>query len=64
VLHPKKIGTLPVAGKDESKQTNEIGMFAAVLDAIDITRKTISADALLTQRSLASYTDNGYILHE
>lgn len=55
MLHPKKIGTLPVAGKDESKQTNEIGMFAAVLDAIDITRKTISADALLTQRSLASY---------
>lgn len=30
-------------------------MFAAVLDAIDIVGKTITADALLTQRKLASY---------
>ena len=55
MLHPKKVGTLPVAGSDEAKQTNEIGMFAAVLDPIDIVGKTISADALLTQRKLASY---------
>jgi len=55
VLHPKKVGALPVKGKDETKQTNEIGMFAAVLDAIDIAGKTISADALLTQRKLANY---------
>jgi predicted transposase YbfD/YdcC len=55
VLHPKKVGTLPVEGKDEVKQTNEIGMFAAVLDGIVIAGKTISADALLTQRKLASY---------
>jgi len=55
VLHPKKVGALPVAGKDEAKQTNEIGMFAAVLDPIDIAGKTISADALLTQRKLANY---------
>lgn len=55
MLHPKKVGTLPVEGTDESKQTNEIGMFAAVLDPIDIAGKTISADALLTQRKTANY---------
>ena len=55
MLHPKKVGTLPIEGKDETKQTNEIGMFVAVLDAIEIEGKTITADALLTQRKLASY---------
>ena len=55
MLHPKKVGTLSVEGKDEAKQTNEIGMFSAVLDAIEIEGKTITADALLTQRKLASY---------
>jgi len=55
VLHPKKVGALPVEGKDEHKQTNEIGMFAAVLDPLDIAGKTISADALLTQRKTANY---------
>lgn len=55
MLHPKKVGSLPVAGSDEAKQTNEIGMFAAVLDPLDIVGKTISADALLTQRKLANY---------
>jgi predicted transposase YbfD/YdcC len=55
MLHPKKVGTLPVEGKDEVKQTNEIGMFAAVFDAIDIAGKDITSDALLTQRKLATY---------
>ena len=55
MLHPKKVGTLPVEGSDETKQTNEIGMFAAVLDPLDIKGKTISADALLTQHKLANY---------
>lgn len=55
MLHPKKVGPLPVEGRDETKQTNEIGMFAAVLDTLDIAGKTISADALLTQRKLANY---------
>ena len=55
MLHPKKVGTLSVQGKDEAKQTNEIGMFTTVLDAIEIAGKTISADAMLTQRKLASY---------
>jgi len=55
VLHPKKVGTLPVEGQEEVKQTNEIGMFASVLDVIEIAGKTISADALLTQRKLANY---------
>ena len=55
MLHPKKVGTLPVEGQKEAKQTNEIGMFTAVLDPLDIAGKTISADALLTQRKLANY---------
>jgi len=53
VLHPKKVGTLPVAGCDEEKQTNEIKTAIPLLDAIDIRGKTITADALLTQRELA-----------
>ncbi|HRI92806.1 MAG TPA: ISAs1 family transposase [Accumulibacter sp.] len=53
--HPKKVGTLPVNGGDELKQTNEIGMFMPLLDAIDIQGKDITADALLTQRKLATY---------
>ncbi len=55
MLHPKKVGTLPVAGRDEEKQTNEIKTAIPLLDAIDIQGKTVTADALLTQRELASY---------
>ena len=55
MLHQKKVGTLLVEGQETAKQTNEIGMFAAVLDSIAIAGKTISADALLTQRKLAIY---------
>ena len=46
---------MPVEGRFEQKQTNEIGMFTALLDAIDIKDKLITADALLTQRKLADY---------
>lgn len=55
MLHPKKVGTLPVAGSDEEKQTNEIKIAAPLLDAINIQGKTITADALLTQRDFARY---------
>ena len=55
MLHPKKVGTLPVEGCDATKQTNEIGMFIPLLDAINIEGRDITADALLTQRKLASY---------
>jgi hypothetical protein len=55
MLHPKKVGTLPVEGSDEEKQTNEIKTAMPLLDAIDIQGKTISADALLTQRDIAKY---------
>ena len=55
MLHPKKVGTLPVEGSDKEKQTNEIKMAIPLLDSIDIQEKTITADALLTQRKLASY---------
>ena len=52
----KKVGALPVEGSDELKQTNEIGMFIPVMDTLaDIDGKTITADALLTQRKLARY---------
>lgn len=53
--HPKKVGTLPVDGRDEEKQTNEIKTVIPLLEAIDIQGKTITADALLTQRELARY---------
>lgn len=46
---------MPVEGRDTLKQTNEIGMFIPVLDALDIDAKTITGDALLTQRKLAHY---------
>jgi len=55
VRHPKKVGTLPGEGRDEEKQTNEIKTAIPLLDAIEIRGKTISADALLTQRELARY---------
>ncbi|MDO8846099.1 ISAs1 family transposase [Methylicorpusculum sp.] len=55
MLHPKKVGTLPVKDSEETKQTNEIGMFIPLLDAIKIDGKDITADALLTQRKLAGY---------
>lgn len=55
MLHPKKVGTLPIEGRDEEKQTNEIKTVIPLLDAIEIRGKTITADALLTQRELARY---------
>lgn len=55
MLHPKKVGTLPVAGSDKEKQTNEIKIAIPLLDSINIQGKTITADALLTQRRLAQY---------
>jgi hypothetical protein len=55
LLHPKKVGTLPVEGKEEVKRTNEIKMAIPVLETIDIEGKDIIAYALLTQRTLAEY---------
>jgi predicted transposase YbfD/YdcC len=55
MLYPKKVGTLPVADRDEEKQTNEIKTAIPLLQAIDIEGKTITADALLTQREFARY---------
>jgi predicted transposase YbfD/YdcC len=37
------------------KQTNEIGMVIPTLEALNIAGKTITTDALLTQRALAAY---------
>ena len=55
MLHPKKVGTLPVEGCDEAKQTNEIKIAIPLLDTINISGKTITADALLTQQAIARY---------
>jgi len=49
------VGTLLIEGSDEEKQTNEIKTAIPLLDAIDIKGKTITADALLTQRGFARY---------
>jgi predicted transposase YbfD/YdcC len=46
---------LPVAGSDEQKRTNEIGMAIPLLNGCDIAGRVVTADALLTQRPLASY---------
>jgi len=46
---------LPVGGDDELKRTNEIGMAIPLLDGCDLAGKDVTADALLTQRTLASY---------
>ena len=49
------MGTLPVEGSEQQKQTNEIGMVIPLLEGCDIAGKDITGDALLTQRKLASY---------
>ena len=48
---------MPVAGNtEELKQTNEIKMAIPLLDGVvDLANKDVTADALLTQRTLATY---------
>jgi len=56
LLHPKKVGTLPVGeDSDQQKQTNEIKVAAPLLEVLDIEGKNITADALHTQTSFADY---------
>ncbi|MBL0732475.1 MAG: ISAs1 family transposase [Desulfosarcina sp.] len=55
MLHPKKVGTIQTGDGGKEKQTNEIKIAIPLLDAIDIEGKTITGDALLTQRQLAEY---------
>ena len=51
----KKVGMRPDAD-DGEKRTNEIGTVIPLLDTLpDIASRTVTADALLTQRALASY---------
>jgi predicted transposase YbfD/YdcC len=54
---------LPIKGSDELKQTNEIGMFIPVMESLDIADKTITGDALLTQRKLAHYLVEDRLAH-
>jgi predicted transposase YbfD/YdcC len=65
LLHPKKVGVLPVENSEGFKQTNEIKMAIPLLEGIEIQDKDISADALLTQRKLAEYlvTERGAHYH-
>ena len=54
-LGPKKVGLRPDAG-DAEKRTNEIGTVIPLLETLpDIAGRTITADALLTQRAPARY---------
>ena len=46
---------MPLEASDERKRTNEIGMAIPLLNGCNVADKVITADALLTQRSLASY---------
>ena len=55
MLHPKKVGALPIDGQEKVKRTNEIKTAIPLLDAIDIQGKDITADALLTQHKIADY---------
>jgi predicted transposase YbfD/YdcC len=49
------VGTLPVKGSDEEKQTNEIKIAIPLLSGLNIQGKTITADALLTQREFGRW---------
>ncbi|MCP4295621.1 MAG: transposase, partial [Proteobacteria bacterium] len=56
LLHPKKVGTLPIGnGSDRVKQTNEIKYAPKLLDEISIEGKDITSDALHTQKNFARY---------
>ncbi len=55
MLHPKKVGYLPVDGTEKFKLTNEIKIAIPLLVNIDIEGKEITADALLTQHKIADY---------
>lgn len=56
MLHPKKVGTLPLGeDSDEQKQTNEIKIVIPLLDALEIEGKNITVDALHTQAGFADY---------
>jgi predicted transposase YbfD/YdcC len=45
LLHPKKVGKIPVAGTDKIKQTNEIKMVKPLLNALNIDGLVITVDA-------------------
>ena len=55
ILGSTKVGMRPDAGEGE-KRTNEIGTVIPLLETLpDIANRTVTADALLTQRALAKY---------
>ncbi len=46
---------MPVIGGDEAKRTNEIGMVIPLLETCTLAGKDVTADALHTQRALATF---------
>ena len=46
---------MSVAGGEEQKRTNEIGMAIPLLEGCALAGKDVTGDALLTQRALATY---------
>ncbi|MGD9584823.1 MAG: hypothetical protein AB7V26_14295 [Lysobacterales bacterium] len=66
VRSPKKVGALPVGDDGRLKQTNEISAVIPLLEQLDpgsIAGKTITGDALLTQRKLAAYLIDRHQAH-
>ena len=51
----KKVGKLPVAHRDEQKQTNESKVFAPALNEIDIADLMVTSAAKQTQKDNAQY---------
>ena len=52
----KTVLTIEEDGKDTQKATNEIGVFIPTMDLIpDISGRTVTVDALLTQTAIATY---------
>jgi predicted transposase YbfD/YdcC len=55
MLHPKKVGTLPIENSEDVKRTNEIKTAIPLLQSIDIDGKDITTDAMLTQWDIGEY---------
>ncbi len=55
MLHPEKISIFPVEDNGKVKQTNGIKIALPLRDSIDMRGKTITADAILSQRSFTTF---------
>lgn len=55
ICHAQKSRDDPIEGSDQVKQANEIGVFLPLIESLPLAGKTITVDALLTQRKLADH---------